>query len=377
MPAIPQKIRSGLIELRTNRGPLYVSPSVWQRIYLLWTFRNFHRLPQQVLNKRQRHLIQKLGSSAPAVRQRPLATRPIIGSVENVEIAGVEKEALAGSEKLVNMSPRGAVGRAVGFDSIPVGRNRSTPCTVASFPERPTADRLKSASAAQVQTAKPAVNRAIKLRGPRSAARRRLQGVLLATGGVAIAAVAFHLSEGRHKSATNLRPPAIMANAIQSPSGTSSHLTQAAAAPLPKAADRTTPVVNAALRTTAPAATIKPSPKQRSATPRAENPPPAESTAPERLHIAESPESFTYPLAPSAAVKGKVRLRAVLGTEGAVTDIAVLSGNPVLAKAASRAVRRWRYAPHEVNGKPAEAETDVVINFLGDEVVSVSFDGSD
>jgi len=84
MPAVPQKIRTGLVELRTHIGSVYVSPSFWERIYLLWTFRNFQSLPKQVLNRHQQHLIDKLCRAAIVSRNGPIARTSIIGAVENV-----------------------------------------------------------------------------------------------------------------------------------------------------------------------------------------------------------------------------------------------------------------------------------------------------
>jgi TonB family protein len=368
MSVIPQKIRSGLVELRTHKGPLYVSPSVWQRVYLLWTFRNFHRLPQQVLNRRQRQLIERLGRTAVVLRRGPLALRPIIGSVENVEIAGAEKESSARSNTLISMSPRVAVRRAVGFDSIPVGRNRSTASTVASFPTPPTTNRPKPKL---LQSVKSAFSR-FTLRGVRAhALRRRLRGALVAIGCIALATVALYWHETREVSSTSFPLPVIPSSDMQPRSGTSTPLAQPAVNPIPKPAVHTTPATSVAVQTNTAAAPVEPPHNPRkvnSLTTR-----PAESTSSEHLSVAESPQIFTYPIAPDAALKGRVILRAVVGTEGNITNIDVLSGNPSLAKAALRAVRRWQYASYQVDGKPVEVETGIVINFLGDEVVSVSF----
>ena len=84
MTEVPQKLRTGIVELRTDVGPLYVTLSLRERIYLLWTFRNFHRLPKQVLSRHQRQLIDKLCRSAIVSRNRPIASSSIIGAVENV-----------------------------------------------------------------------------------------------------------------------------------------------------------------------------------------------------------------------------------------------------------------------------------------------------
>jgi outer membrane biosynthesis protein TonB len=54
-------------------------------------------------------------------------------------------------------------------------------------------------------------------------------------------------------------------------------------------------------------------------------------------------------------------------------EVDVLSGNRLLAGAAVRTVRHWRYRPRELNGHAVEAETNIVISFVGDDAVSISF----
>jgi len=110
MPAVPQKIRTGLVELRTHIGSVYVSPSFWERIYLLWTFRNFQSLPKQVLNSHQQHLIDKLCRAAIVSRNGPIARARIIGAVENVYLMPDRKtEAAAPTSKLVELGTISAV----------------------------------------------------------------------------------------------------------------------------------------------------------------------------------------------------------------------------------------------------------------------------
>jgi TonB family protein len=69
------------------------------------------------------------------------------------------------------------------------------------------------------------------------------------------------------------------------------------------------------------------------------------------------------PVAKAAGITGVVRLRVTIGPDGAVKDVSVISGNPLLAKAATDAVRHWQYRPTLVNGKPAQVETEAAINF--------------
>jgi protein TonB len=72
-----------------------------------------------------------------------------------------------------------------------------------------------------------------------------------------------------------------------------------------------------------------------------------------------------YPLlARQVRVQGLVVLRATISREGAIEDLQVLSGHPMLVKAAVEAVRQWRYRPYELNGVPVEVETEVKVNFV-------------
>lgn len=71
-----------------------------------------------------------------------------------------------------------------------------------------------------------------------------------------------------------------------------------------------------------------------------------------------------YPAAARALnLQGTVLLRATISPSGRITKVKSVSGNPVLATAASEAVRRWIYEPFRLNGKPIEMETTVTVNF--------------
>jgi periplasmic protein TonB len=72
-----------------------------------------------------------------------------------------------------------------------------------------------------------------------------------------------------------------------------------------------------------------------------------------------------YPaLARSAHLAGTVRLRAIIGTDGRVRQVEVLSGNPLLASAALTAVYQWRYRPTRLSGEAIEVETLITVNFV-------------
>ncbi len=74
--------------------------------------------------------------------------------------------------------------------------------------------------------------------------------------------------------------------------------------------------------------------------------------------------SPTYPSqARLQRVEGPVQLDAVVGEDGNVHEVKVLSGNPILALAAKQAVQQWRYQPFQLNGKPVSIHTRVTIQF--------------
>ncbi len=72
-----------------------------------------------------------------------------------------------------------------------------------------------------------------------------------------------------------------------------------------------------------------------------------------------------YPgIARAMHLSGTVRLRAIIGTDGSVRNLEVLSGSPILARAAVAAVRQWRYRPTRLSGTAVEVETLVTVKFV-------------
>lgn len=73
------------------------------------------------------------------------------------------------------------------------------------------------------------------------------------------------------------------------------------------------------------------------------------------------------PLYPTTAkqlgIQGSVLLKAVIGADGTVRELRVIDGHPLLAPAAIEAVKRWKYKPYSVKGKPVEVETTITVNF--------------
>jgi TonB family protein len=64
--------------------------------------------------------------------------------------------------------------------------------------------------------------------------------------------------------------------------------------------------------------------------------------------------------AKNAHASGTVVLRAIIGTDGSVHDLRVVSAPyPSLAASALRAVSHWEYKPYLVDGAPVDVETTV------------------
>jgi TonB family protein len=71
-----------------------------------------------------------------------------------------------------------------------------------------------------------------------------------------------------------------------------------------------------------------------------------------------------YPAAAKAAhISGTVVLQAQIEADGRVSYLQVISGPPVLHKAALDAVKKWRYRPYLMGGKPIAVATTINIIF--------------
>jgi TonB family protein len=71
-----------------------------------------------------------------------------------------------------------------------------------------------------------------------------------------------------------------------------------------------------------------------------------------------------YPVEPKQAhIQGVVKLYALIGRDGAVKELNVISGHPLLTPAAVEAVKQWVYQPTLLNGNPIEVETEIDVNF--------------
>jgi len=71
-----------------------------------------------------------------------------------------------------------------------------------------------------------------------------------------------------------------------------------------------------------------------------------------------------YPkIAQAAHVSGSVILKAIIGKDGLIHELQLVSGHPLLVGSAMDAVKQWRYHPYLLSGEPVEVETTVTVTF--------------
>jgi protein TonB len=99
-------------------------------------------------------------------------------------------------------------------------------------------------------------------------------------------------------------------------------------------------------------------------------PPPTPPPVPQRITKLQMAEPIqrvqpVYPqLARTAHVSGTVELMGVLGVDGRIHEIKVLSGHPLLVKAAVDAVLQWTYRPTVLNGQAVEVQAPISVRFI-------------
>ena len=95
------------------------------------------------------------------------------------------------------------------------------------------------------------------------------------------------------------------------------------------------------------------------------------STAAERVQISAGSSAVvnrsvkpSYPvLARQMKVQGSVILQALIGRDGLIQDLRVMSGPPILAGAAEEAVKQWHFKPHYQGSEAVETQAKITVNF--------------
>ena len=71
-----------------------------------------------------------------------------------------------------------------------------------------------------------------------------------------------------------------------------------------------------------------------------------------------------YPtLARQVNASGQVRVEVLIDERGALKSVKVLSGNPILAEAAQRAISKWKFRAATLNGKPIANNMVINVSF--------------
>ena len=79
--------------------------------------------------------------------------------------------------------------------------------------------------------------------------------------------------------------------------------------------------------------------------------------------LVKQPKPVYPPLAKQARIQGTVRFTAIIGRDGAIQNLTLVSGHPLLIPSAQEAVRQWVYQPTLLNGEPVEVVTQIDVNF--------------
>jgi periplasmic protein TonB len=95
------------------------------------------------------------------------------------------------------------------------------------------------------------------------------------------------------------------------------------------------------------------------------------SNAAERVDIsANASEIVTTPVRPDypllarqMKVQGSVVLQVLIGKDGIIQNLRVVSGPRILAGAAEDAVRQWHFKPHVEGGEAVETQAKITVNF--------------
>lgn len=80
--------------------------------------------------------------------------------------------------------------------------------------------------------------------------------------------------------------------------------------------------------------------------------------------VVTSPVRPNYPLlARQMKVQGSVILQALIGKDGSIQNLRVLSGPRILSSAAEDAVRQWHFKPHFEGSEAVETQAKITVNF--------------
>jgi periplasmic protein TonB len=97
-------------------------------------------------------------------------------------------------------------------------------------------------------------------------------------------------------------------------------------------------------------------------------PPPHPSIIPvggrvQNAKLIRNPQPIYPQIAKSARISGTVELSAIIGEDGKIQQLTVVSGHPLLRQAALDAVKQWVYQPTLLNEQPVKVSTTIDVIF--------------
>ena len=355
-----------LVAFDTSEGVVYAAASGWDRVYLLWTFRNFRSLPQTVLNPRQQQLLGALyrdRSHHPAPESDQAV---VIGTVEDFSLSSLAT--LPGSIEAGELFPATS-----GEESVDVPALDQQPYYARfAFHRMP----LKVGAGALVVII--ALLAWHQLGAQPVSSSESTQKEAAAPLSDDHGAMAIDLNPAQVEPPSNLVAtlpspiPIVASEPVTLPPAGKMAAAEVTAKPLAKTAsgnpESRALTANAGAAISHPLVALSPSAYETSADQASVDQP--------RMRISGRPQKLVYPVCPQTPARGKVSLQAVVGYDGAVNQVSVLTGDRVLAAAAVEAVRQWRYQPFSGAATSLERETNITVSFISNQVVAVSFPNS-
>jgi TonB family protein len=329
-----EKLQSGFLLFETQQGLVRVELSFWQRAYLLWTFRNFRQLSLPTLNPRQRAMINALFPNGRGVVSHAHDPLLAIGVVENF---------------------------------VPPAGNGAAP----------TPRKERSATAVPLPAKIAPRSKPVRSSLP-GLAWTNLATTLGALLLFVISLVGWYRIHGTPGSQAHDQPQSaqmygtVTSNAPQPRASGSTAASLTAVAPTAASAsphELPKGVVQSALISEVGSAS-KQANHIRNVT---STPGLSLAVQDSTIQASRPPLRFVYPVYPEVRARGVVALTARVDSDGSVRSVRVVSGNRALAAAAVHAVRQWRYRPYLKDDQAVATETNIVISFISDDAISMSF----
>ncbi len=107
------KLSNGCLQILTETGLYWVRPNFGERLRLLWIFRNFTTLPQQVLTLRQQQFIARICSESRIVSPESSEANAdcLIGTVASSVLPQLKNERRSNSRYPLNFEVRYGLGK--------------------------------------------------------------------------------------------------------------------------------------------------------------------------------------------------------------------------------------------------------------------------